>query len=308
MSRRLWWAWVAGLVLAAGAAGQGGSALDFIQLTDTHVTELRGVAPALAKTRGHFSGSGKALGEYFEALADPVGRPYRPAFFLITGDLIDAFRFAGAGGGQVDGQIAAFRRATSRSPAPLYLALGNHDITDWGLAAGEPDSDQSSAGEARAAWIAAEESFRRGTYYNFEKHVGSTAYLFLVLDNAYNSGRIADEQMAWLRRQVEGQGQRVLILAMHIPLGEDANSRAIKSALSAARVALVLAGHRHSNGIEEIPLGGGQAVQVRTAAFGYGASNWRRIRLLDGRIEVFATGQPDRLERTMAVPAAAAAR
>ena len=43
---------------------------------------------------------------------------------------------------------------------------------------------------------------------------------------------------------------------------------------------------------EAFALDGGAAVQVRTAAFGYGANNWRRVRLLEDRIEVFTTGAP----------------
>jgi hypothetical protein len=48
-------------------------------------------------------------------------------------------------------------------------------------------------------------------------------------------------------------------------------------------------------------------MQVRTAAFGYGVSNWRRIRLCEDRIEVFAPGRPDRVEKTVAVAAVRAA-
>ncbi|HWQ52378.1 MAG TPA: metallophosphoesterase [Bryobacteraceae bacterium] len=272
-------------------------ALDFIHLTDTHVIQLEGVDSRLVAARQHFRPSAKTLPAF---LADAGGR-YRPAFFLITGDLIDAFRLA-----DVNGQVDAFTRATKGSPAPLYLALGNHDIANYGVdpAAGKLLSVQFGAGEARAAWIAAADCFRKGTYYSFEKQVGRATYLFLVLDNSYNTGEIAQEQMAWLRRQVSGHKNRAVIVAMHIPLIENATSYAIRSALSDCRVALVLAGHTHRDRMAEITLGLGPTVEVRTAAFGYGERHWRRVRLRQDRIEVYATGEPERVEKTIPLASA----
>jgi hypothetical protein len=42
-------------------------------------------------------------------------------------------------------------------------------------------------------------------------------------------------------------------------------------------------------------------VQVRTAAFGYGVNHWRRVVLRPEAIEVFATGKPDVVEKTISV-------
>ena len=181
--------------------------------------------------------------------------------------------------------------------------MGNHDIQQYhGAPNGKLVWDQSIAGEARAKWIAQAPCFRTGTYYTFERRAGRTTYRFIVLDNGYPT--MAAEQLDWLRKEAGRQGDRALIVAMHIPLGQDASSHSIKAALAAARVQLVLAGHQHTNGVDELALEGGAAVQVRTAAFGYGADNWRRVRLLEDRIEVFTTGAPEKLERTVRVRAA----
>lgn len=292
---------VLGLALALAFAFAGEPSLEFIHLTDTHVCKLDRAAPELVAARDHFEPSAASLTAFFDAFSGEAGRPYRPAFFLITGDLIDAYRYAAAGGQWVDGQVDAFHRVAQRSPAPLYLALGNHDIMQLNLAGGRPDPDQADAGEARAAWVASEACFKRGTYYSFDKQAGSAAYLFLVLDNAYTGGTMAAEQLAWLRRQAERQGARALILAMHIPLGDDERSKAIKAALAPARVALVLAGHNHVNSIDTVAVGREAAVQVRTAAFGYGRNNWRRVRLLRERIEISSPGNPDRVEKTVSL-------
>jgi hypothetical protein len=121
--------------------------------------------------------------------------------------------------------------------------------------------------------------------------------VFVVLDNG--EGALAREQLAWLKLQAERQGPRQMVLAMHVPLGEDEPSKAIKSALAPARLALVLAGHNHVNFIDAVAIGRKTAVQVRTAAFGYGRSHWRHIRLFQQRVEISSPGNPDRIEKTV---------
>ena len=252
--------------------------------------------PAAGRGARHFGPSGTALAKYFAALSEAAARPYRPAFFLITGDLIDAFRYTGA-----EGQIAAFRRAVQGSPAPLYLTLGNHDIQELGVANGKPAPGQDSAGEARAAWIAAESCFRKGTYYSFEKQVGRTKYVFLMLEKVYSGGEAPPEQMSWLKRELDRAAGAAIILAMHVPLVDDATSQAIRAAAAGRGVVLALAGHTHTNNIDPIAFGEQTVVQVRTAAFGYGETNWRRIRLHQDRIEISATGKPDQVEKSIPV-------
>ncbi|MCL5743088.1 MAG: metallophosphoesterase [Acidobacteria bacterium] len=290
------------LLIQAGAAEP---SLEFVQLTDTHVNRLAGAEARVAKARSHFAPSLTTLPAFF---AGP-GRELRPSFYLITGDLIDAFRYEGEQGAPLYGQVEAFAQAAAGAGAPLYLALGNHDLQHYSAdpATGRLRADQSVAGEARAAWIRSAPCFAGGTYYAFDRSVGRRTYRFVVLDNGYNSGAIAAEELQWLRREAGQQGGRTLLLAMHIPLADDPNSAAIKDALAAAKIALVLAGHKHTNGVEEIPLGAATAVQVRTAAFGYGEKNWRRVRLRQDAIDVFSTGSADAVERTISIGLAAAA-
>ncbi|MBM3854785.1 MAG: hypothetical protein FJ399_16805 [Verrucomicrobia bacterium] len=281
--------------------------VEFLHLTDTHVVDLREVAPPLAAARNHFRQTGAELEKF---LAGP-SRPPGAEFILVTGDLIDGFSFAAADGRRVFGQIEAFQRATARCRVPLFLLLGNHDITHYGLsAAGKPAADQAVAGEARAAWMAAAPSLRQGTYYGLERQAGERRYVILALDNGYSAAgsndgggfRLAHEQQFWLRRQTEMHARATIILALHVPLAGDSGSQAIKSAVSGARnVALILGGHNHKDGLEDVALGESTAVQVRTAAFGYGVNNWRRVRLHPDRIEVFATGQLATVEKTIAV-------
>src|SRR6185312_10427838 len=112
--------------------------------------------PELIEARKHFAGSGKALAAFFNSGV----RRYSPKFFLFTGDLTDIYATAGVDGAMRHGQIEAFARAVSAAPAPVYLALGNHDIEQYhGWPNGQLVWDQLVAGEARARWIAAAPCF-----------------------------------------------------------------------------------------------------------------------------------------------------
>jgi predicted MPP superfamily phosphohydrolase len=292
-------------VLAAGQTGT--PRVEFLHLTDTHVVDLGEVAAPLAAARKHFAPAGAELAKFLAGSSRPPGSE----FVLITGDLVDGFSFVAGDGGEVYGQIDAFQRAIRPSPVPIFLLLGNHDLSHYGLsAAAKPAADQSVAGEARAAWTAAAPCFRTGTYYAIEKQVGETRYVILMLDNGYAAAgakdasgfRPAHEQLYWIRRQLESHPQAAIVLALHVPLGADAGSQAIKGALAGAgNIALILGGHNHRDQIDEVPLGGSAAVQVRTAAFGYGVNNWRRICLHPDRIEVFATGKLETVEKLIPI-------
>lgn len=296
------------LLLAVLATGQAATPrVEFLHLTDTHVVDLSKVAEPLAVARKHFGNTGADLAKF---LAGPT-RPSGSDFILITGDLIDGFSFVAGDGRRVLGQIEAFHRAISSCRVPMFLLLGNHDITHYGLStAAKPAADQSVAGEARAAWMAAAPSMRRGTYYAIDQQVGETKYVILMLDNGYSAAgakdtpasRMAHEQLYWIRRQTETHASATIILALHIPFGTDSGSQGIKSAVAGARnIALVLAGHNHKDGIEDVAFGETTAVQVRTAAFGYGVNNWRRVCLHPDRIEIFATGKQEAVEKTIPI-------
>jgi hypothetical protein len=263
------------------------TALDFVHLTDTHVTDQRGALPAIATARWHLRDSHFNL----EHVLDRFNGPSAPAFLLITGDLIDAYSIEGAGP-----QIDFFRKAVERARTPLFLVLGNHDLTRFGKA-GSP----LVADEARAAWRQAFPVFKDGTYYAFRKQEGRTNYLFLALDNGQSADvnpAYAARQIAWLKEQIAARPRDTVILAMHIPLGRDAFSVLLKEAVAGTpSVVLALAGHRHTNAIEDIDLGARRLTQVRTGGLFLDEANWRLIRLMEDRIEVFAPGQSTEVAR-----------
>jgi hypothetical protein len=300
---------VAVLLLWAAACwgAQGGPAVEFIHITDTHLLNTAGVAPQLVAARNHFNSAAD-----LQKLLSDVALKYKPAFGIVTGDLTDTYTFEAPDGNPAGGQIEVFRRVYEASPIPLFLTLGNHDLHHYALnpRTQKAAPDESVAGEARAAWILAARCFERGTYYSFEKRTGSARFLFLMLDNGYSGGgsetngaeRVSAEQLQWIRRQIELHPDDGVIVAMHVPLGDDAGSKAVEMALSrSSSIPVVFCGHKHTDAIKQVHIGSISTTQVRTAAFGYGKQNWRRIRLTDQRVDIYATGKPEVVEKTIPV-------
>lgn len=130
-----------------------------------------------------------------------------------------------------------------------------------------------------------------------------------MLDDGSDKDKVfAATQLSWLARQVaESNGDR-LIVAMHIPFELTPYTKSIKEVLRrATNLVLVLAGHRHSDAIEEVEFDDHRVIQVRTAIFALNAANFRSIRLFEDRIEIGATGKRSSVERTIALPPLAAA-
>lgn len=284
--------------------------VEFWQITDTHLMRLDGVEPALIKVRRHYEGSTPALERFFSR----IRKGGLPAFVLHTGDIIDAYRFDGQSGKIVEGQVEHAKAVLARSPAPLYLTLGNHDIQHYRRAGEKVVADRGAdvAGAARREWRQAAACFRDGTYYAFTRRSGKTEYHFLVLDNGERvppeESPFLASQLAWLEKELAARRNGPMIVAMHIPLAQDKVSEAFARVLSKSpRVELILAGHRHTNGIEEVPLGGRIVPQIRTSAFAIDERDFRRVLLWEDRIDVFATGKPEQIEKTIPQAAAAAA-
>jgi hypothetical protein len=296
------------LLVAINAPGAE-PALEFVHLSDTHLTNFGAIHPALSAALQVKKNANANLHDALRRL----GTGSSPAFAIVTGDLIDGYSFDGPTGKRVLGQIDVFRDAAARSPVPVYPVLGNHDLTHYRYEAGNPRpvTDQSVAAQARKAWGLAVPLFRERTYYAFRKQVGRRSYLFLALDNGEAKGRdaaYAAAQLAWVKSQLTGHPADTVILAMHIPMPAAPFAPELQGILAGSpNVALILAGHRHTDGIEEIETGARRVTQVRTAAMFLSGANARLYRLREDRIEVTATGQPDQVVAAIRLAAAAGA-
>jgi 3',5'-cyclic AMP phosphodiesterase CpdA len=288
------------VLIAAAALAASAQTVEFIQITDTHVMRIEGIHPVLVPQRQANLASASQLEGWLESL-----RQTPPAFIIHTGDMLEAFRYDDAGGRAVEGQIERFLAIGKRSPAPMYLALGNRDVSWYRAADGRQVvvRDSTVTSEARAAWRRQAECFSGGTWYSFEKRAGAATYLFAVLDNSETSDRsIVDRQLTWFRKTISEAKASAVVVAAHIPLEENAFGAAVKEILSGFdKPVLILAGHRHTDAVEELS-SAPRRVQVRTASFTGGKSSSRRIVLTSNGIDVHATNEPDRLLLRVPVP------
>ena len=274
---------------------------DLIHISDSHVAQLDGVHPAIAKARDlHRASLGK-----LNAFVEAANR--MPALTLVhTGDIVDATCFDAASGKAVEGQISAVRAAFGRLRHPYHLALGNHDVECYRFDPAKPATpagDQSVASRVRRQWRGAFPVLHKRTYYSAALAPG---YRLIVLDNGHSlearGGRVFfEKQMKWLGRELRRKPNERVIIALHIPVADDERSQLLRSRLQKApRVVMILCGHRHTNAVDWLTLDGGRKVlQVRTGALFVSAGMWRRIRLYANRAEVFAPGNSEQKMETV---------
>lgn len=275
---------------------------DLLHISDTHVASLAGVHPELAAARRLLQDPGEKLVKFVaEAARIPRSR------VLHTGDIVDAICFDGeADGPPVYGQIELAKKLLAPLPAPPLLVMGNHDVECYRRSKTKKNTavgDQSVAAEARKLWGRHFPGLRRGTYFTERIRVGARTYRLIAIDNgeALATGQaFFDEQMRWFERELARQPRDPVIVALHIPVAGDPKSQAIRARLSkAAQVELVLSGHRHTDAMENLELGSRRILQVRTAGMHISSTFWRRVRLYEDRIEIYATGEPERLLETV---------
>ncbi len=275
--------------------------IDFVHFTDTHVIKMDGIHPEIAAARASNGPSRATLEKFVTAF-----KPGSAAFAIHTGDMIDAWCFDTTSGAPVYGQIEDFTRPASKLPVKLYPVLGNHDVECYRRNPKDPKApvgDQSVAAQTRQAWRKALPGFRKGTYYSFAKKVDGTRYRFVILDNGEAAQSNLTAQMTWLSAELKKYPNDKVILALHIPIGTtDLFSKSLGAAVGGStNVMMILCGHRHTDDISPIALGASKPTQVRTSAMFKGADQWRRIRLHKDKIEVSATGSPDKVAATIAV-------
>lgn len=292
---------------AAAALARAGAAppfLEFIHLTDTHAMRLAGVDDRWVQKRKHYQHTLGALPGFFRKLK----QDYSPAFMLHTGDAIDAFAFHGANGQPVFGQVEAFAEAARKSPMPVYLCLGNHDIVDYGASL---LADQTLVEQARAAWMRSMPCFRDGIYYSFAHRVGSVNWRFVMLNNSFsgqfpnrkveaNNGCPERVQLDWLARTIAPHAQDPLVIGAHHPVRGAGLEPFLEVLQGRKRLTAVLTGHTHGDDwVKDMPAKGAPVYHVSSLAYAQGATHWRRVRLYEDRMDVFRTGPVNDVMRSL---------
>ncbi|MBN2411669.1 metallophosphoesterase [candidate division KSB1 bacterium] len=301
------------LVLLWSPVKAGTDTLTVVQITDIHFCNLVGYQPEFIKARQHYGEGKDPLKTFFNM----VPQNLKADAVIITGDLIDYYEAETEKGPYLDTQIEQFERLCEDCPVPMFLTLGNHDITSYWIE--QPDkvmSYQIHAQKARACWIRNLASFQDGTYYTRTFHVGQTRYHFIFLDNGYSLGNgeyLDKPQLDWLNFQVQKAADDPVVIFTHkyLPVRDyngdgvvfsatttlDINSEKcskgfLKTLNENKNIKALFVGHGHNSISELLPFPAGhQILQTETAGFAQDSSNWRLLKFTEDKIIVYSTGQ-----------------
>ena len=284
---------VCGLLLFIDVFGQTDT-LSFLHISDTHLMfHLDSYHPGTALLRAHFA---KGV-EPFRNFLQTVPAATNSKMVVITGDMLDLYETDTPNGDMLAFQLQQYARIPEVSQIPVFCTLGNHDITTYGWKDERWYWNMDNAGKARAEWIRNVPCFTNGTWYSHVYNVGQTGYRLIILDNSYAEGSerpyCGEEQLQWLKVQLQQSPEEAKIVFMHIPFSRDFNPHLTRNALydllaQYPCVKLLLVGHNHENVINRYD--GAGFVQVQTGAFGYDVTNWRLIKLTADNIIVSTAG------------------
>lgn len=172
------------------------SDLKFVQLSDVHFSDA-GVNTTF-----------KMTGESPKLLEDAVKQINAIPdlnFVMLTGDQINV---------PYEKQLRAFLNYAEKLNAPWYMAFGNHDRCVGGYLTTQLYLD--IVGNHN-------ENFKFKTpYYSFEPRKGYKVIVLdsVITDRVTSNGRISDEELVWLDKQLKEAGKDVVLIFMHVPVIE----------------------------------------------------------------------------------------
>lgn len=303
-------------IAASGAYSQTGDTLNILHTSDLHIVyNLDECHPVLAGKHFVVRGSIDSLKGFF----DSIPRQVKADAVVITGDVLDVFEGETKSHQLLGNQIEQFRPLYDQCPVPLYLTLGNHDLTKYTVHDADSSvvESQTSAERARASWIRIIPCFHDGTYYTKGFQVRKTKYHFIFLDNGYSlhdGGRVIDKvQLDWLQEQVSNAGNEPIVLFFHIyfsvgdingdgisfkekgpldwPSAKQCSEGLLKILNENRNIKAMVVGHGHSNVFEGIRFPGGHTIyQIETGSVSEGSLNWRLFQCTENGISVSRPG------------------
>lgn len=303
-------------LIVHGARGQAVDTLNVLHTSDLHLLYNQDECHPLLPVRHFVVRSGlDSLNGFFKS----VPRQVKADAVIITGDVLDMFEGETKSHKLLANQIEQLRAVYDKCPVPLYLTIGNHDLTSYVVH--DTDStiieSQTSTSRACASWIRNIPCFHDGTYYSKIFRVGRTNYHFIFLDNGYSlhdGGRVIDKiQFDWLREQLLSAGREPVILFFHIyfsvgdingdgiffkergqldwPTAKQCSDGLLKLVNENPNIKAMVVGHGHSNVFEGIRFPGGHTVyQIETGAVTEGSLNWRLFQFAENGIVVSNSG------------------
>jgi 3',5'-cyclic AMP phosphodiesterase CpdA len=293
----------------------------FIQITDPHFSNLTGYHPVFVRERIWFSRSAGILSGFLTA----VPEKHNADFIVVTGDNVDFYEAETATGTMLGTQIEQYSEFIGKNRIPIYLTLGNHDLTSYRVTSDSlTTNNQLKAEKARSVWMRNFDCFREGTYYSRTLRIDTVDFRLIFLDNSYYATQEVSDgvmqfvmdpyQLMWFNAELQSSPSDVELIFMHMPLPfssasdkeipvEPLSEYTSKSKYyhllnvldsNKANARIIFAGHRHFNSINNYTLReGGSISQVMTGALSYDPGAWRIVKLTSGKIIISYPGNPE---------------
>jgi len=286
--------------------------LKIIHLSDIHICNLTGYDSVFVQLRQHYGNGAVSLAGFLAEKPRQTGA----VAVIITGDLVDFYEAENEEEQLIDTQIEQFAPLYYDSPIPVYLTLGNHDISSyWIDDSSKIEQSQLKAEQAKAAWIRNISCFRQGTYYLRSFPAGETTYRCVFLDNGYSLGNgmyLDKRQLDWLEGILNKYANDPVLLFMHkyLPvsdLNKDGVSFTSKAGIDLTtdtlasgllrllngneNIKAIFCGHGHRNVSEWLVWPAGHKIlQTETAGFAGDRNAWRLIKLTEDKLFVGLSG------------------
>jgi len=287
-------------------SAQKNDTISFLHITDIHlIFDIQMFQKDIAQSRSLYANGVKPFKKFLKKVPGDT----KSDFVIVTGDLIDIYEGEKAGGGKLETQAGQFARLVDKCKTPVFLTLGNHDISSYSWKDSARVTSQINAERARATWIKSAACFNEGSYYSRVFNVGGTSYRLIFLDNGYNrfppesnikNPYVDKSQLYWLEDQLQQSVDDIEIILMHIPITyesvqQEPSNEFYSLLAKKPSVKLVLAGHNHKNAIKVFPSAENNKItQVQTGGFGQNDENWRLIRLTENKILVSLPGNTEK--------------
>lgn len=183
-------------IMVYGLQCYSSSDLKFVQLSDVHFSDA-GVNTTF-----------KMTGESPKLLEDAVNQINEIPdvnFVMLTGDQINV---------PYEKELQAFLKYAEKIKAPWYITFGNHDRCVGGYLTKELYLD-----------IVAQhnENFKfKNSYYSFVPRKGYKVIVLdtIISDKLTSNGRVSDEQLVWLDKELDDAKKDVVLIFMHVPIIE----------------------------------------------------------------------------------------
>ncbi len=191
---------LAGVMLFGLQCYSSTSSLKFAQVSDVHFYT------------GQNNTTYKMIAESSKLLDDAIDQINsipNVSFVMFTGDLIDK---------PFEKELSAFLPHTEKITPPWYFAFGNHDTMYGGYLTTKVYMELVNKYNKNYKF--------EKSYYSFVPQKGYKVIVLdtIIRDRLTSNGRIGEQQLTWLDKELENSKKDIVLIFMHVPVIEPYNS------------------------------------------------------------------------------------